>query len=1455
MSAKKSQFARVDRRTRGLGGNLSTGARWLILAAGVVCISSSLAGCPGFNPQDDAARETPAPEPPKKPLLAITPARGSVLGGTRVTISSLSDEVPSFVGGSEVILGGFLASNIELVDDKTIRATIPAQSAGRVDVTVRTHENGAATESAAFEYVAVADADAEICAQIEQIYPGAPRVVSAVATSNTSVRVTFSEPVRSGVTDNSNYSVIIPDGGILMLDREHPPVPRADLTVVELTTLSQTDAMYQLTVTGIRDLVGNSIAAPDMLVDPAVTTFFGIAPAHVDAHTDTDGDGFADWFEMLGWEITIELADGTRVQSYVTSDPYNPDTDGDGMDDGEENAHSLDPRTDDTDADLVPDYDELYLWRSNPRDQDSDDDGFADHTELHFQTSLILADTDGDQLDDRDELLNRGRNPRIADLPIPVVTVGEMNLELDQRYTYSDQFGREQQFQESYNDTLQRDSSSSISNTQSMTARAHIENKLTIGGGAEWGKGDLGPVSKFHVSASNELSVGFGWEGTLASTQQTSRSASRTYNEAVSRVSQISSTSSVTRETVGARLSSAITLSAGSDIAFQVSELEISVLQQDPRDRSRLIPIATLEPSEPDAVYSVGPLMPEIGPLIFENSEIFPSMVESLMKDARGLAFEVANFSITDELDRNFAFSSQEVIERTASITIDFGNGESENYRIATAGQFDMRGNPQGIGMADALRAAGLVPWPGEDPELGSVSAPNDKRPKPVDPEIVGSFGMRTLPSTDDDGNPINVRVITRVRGVQDDFDAQTVEPDKPHDGGFWITFVTLRDPSESGAGPALRGAGNFDEIRLHAGESYIMAFVKDKDRDQLTSLEEFFSGSSDSLSDTDQDGLGDFLEVRGQWNDAGLGAWLVYTDKKPGGYRAYAAPYMADSDEDGLTDGAEYALCRYRYAEDGSIPAGAYATETTDGGVSSWDVAPEDLPDAFAPADGLPRGWHTQVNAETGAPARFPRNHAALDPRKADTDEDGITDADEVNGYYVELFDDQITDDITRRVFVYSDPLNADTDRDGLLDGMESLFGTNPVGTDSGTVFDDDLDGLPNRVEETGWTITINGVERQVFSNSSDPDSDNDNIPDYVEWLAKTNPWYDCDPADKPCFDVHPDPDVTAPGYDTDDDGLSDYDEWDGVVLPQDQEKLAFCEQVPNCAGYLANAVAYMTDPREADTDGDGLDDGAEIAGWTVCLNREPAGYPVHSDPLDPDTDVDGWPDGDEFTYGSDPRKADTDGDGTYDPVEVTRVASDGSTRDPLTRDQRITITFDWFSIIQDGRPGGSGTCLPSWPTRMSFEFGAWWVDQALADAWVTSDGFFDGESDYDLCPECWDGGSCSSSSDCAGWCQVGGSFVSVWEGSELWLPGYVEAASKSFIARHDSAFVPYGRVRLTENLEQWKYIWYPFDSATPMTIPVETPLQMLNQTTGPDFDIDGDDVELDLSGRIMVD
>ena len=116
-------------------------------------------------------------------------------------------------------------------------------------------------------------------------------------------------------------------------------------------------------------------------------------------------------------------------------------------------------------------------------------------------------------------------------------------------------------------------------------------------------------------------------------------------------------------------------------------------------------------------------------------------------------------------------------------------------------------------------------------------------------------------------------------------------------------------------------------------------------------------------------------------------------------------------------------------------------------------------------------------------------------------------------------------------------------------------------------------------------------------------------------------------------------------------------------------------------------------TNPRLADTDGDGLNDGAEVAAGTNPANADTDGdglddrYETETaglDPLRPDSDRDGMPDGwevangldptsavgadgadgdldgdglsnlDEYRNNCNPRVRDTDGDGVNDNVEV---------------------------------------------------------------------------------------------------------------------------------------------------------------------------------------------------------
>ncbi|HEY8445575.1 MAG TPA: hypothetical protein VIL01_00550 [Thermomicrobiales bacterium] len=93
--------------------------------------------------------------------------------------------------------------------------------------------------------------------------------------------------------------------------------------------------------------------------------------------------------------------------------------------------------------------------------------------------------------------------------------------------------------------------------------------------------------------------------------------------------------------------------------------------------------------------------------------------------------------------------------------------------------------------------------------------------------------------------------------------------------------------------------------------------------------------------------------------------------------------------------------------------------------------------------------------------------------------------------------------------------------------------------------------------------------------------------------------------------------------------------------------------ELVPNAdedGDGLTNADEQQrgTDPFEADTDGDGLDDGAEV-------NEH------QTDPTNADTDGDGLEDGAEVnSAGTDPNNPDTDGDGTSDGDEALVFGTD---------------------------------------------------------------------------------------------------------------------------------------------------------------------------------------------------
>ncbi len=124
---------------------------------------------------------------------------------------------------------------------------------------------------------------------------------------------------------------------------------------------------------------------------------------------DTDGDG---------------LTDGEEVIVYGT-DPLDPDSDNDGLTDGDEVLDTLtDPNDDDTDNDGLLDGAEVQTHETDPLDEDTDNDGLLDGTEVNGPTDPLDEDTDNDGLLDGTEVNDTGTNPTNPDTDSDGLTDG-----------------------------------------------------------------------------------------------------------------------------------------------------------------------------------------------------------------------------------------------------------------------------------------------------------------------------------------------------------------------------------------------------------------------------------------------------------------------------------------------------------------------------------------------------------------------------------------------------------------------------------------------------------------------------------------------------------------------------------------------------------------------------------------------------------------------------------------------------------------------------------------------------------------------------------------------------------------------------------------------------------------------------------------------------------------------
>ena len=412
---------------------------------------------------------------------------------------------------------------------------------------------------------------------------------------------------------------------------------------------------------------------------------------------------------------------------------------------------------------------------------------------------------------------------------------------------------------------------------------------------------------------------------------------------------------------------------------------------------------------------------------------------------------------------------------------------------------------------------------------------------------------------------------------------------------------------------------------------------------------------------DSDNDGLQDGTEDAN--HDGTWGVEDVHAD--PGSFNTQATPNSdgyyetdlcnCDTDGDGLLDGEEVALI----GGAPTAPSRPYLRATP----GFVEVIPEGRSEVY-PTGPDYTGGPTEPPLYTFAPAPGPDISATIPALDIDSDNDGLSDYEEVNITGTDPLDADSDDDTImdadeliatggleynpangigpRRTFDQnSDPLDINTDDDYLFDPVEGTCG-NPIYLGTG------LSALEGK---TGGT---RDTECPYVNNA---DSDNDGLQDglviYVN--PQTSILYDYSYTHFEAFrDVAPylgPLGVNSPGYPK-----------VTVTPPTDGEQYDdlicnVCDSDSDGDGLLdGEEVSIGTNPDDWDTDDDGRSDWHEHTG----------GGPIATDPFDPDTDDDGLTDSVEV-FGDNPTNpvnADTDGDGLCDGGAGTPWMTSGDTR-----------------------------------------------------------------------------------------------------------------------------------------------------------------------------------------------
>ena len=522
----------------------------------------------------------------------------------------------------------------------------------------------------------------------------------------------------------------------------------------------------------------------------------------------------------------------------------------------------------------------------------------------------------------------------------------------------------------------------------------------------------------------------------------------------------------------------------------------------------------------------------------------------------------------------------------------------------------------------------------------------------------------------------------------------QVGDSDADNVPGWYEEYAGFNDSDVSDAAMMLGAQSLLDSYNNYRD---ISSYIIDSDSDGLSDGEEadlFASSLSNFNVDTDKDGLTDKQEIQFGVIDPGacpLDPENYNSDGDPNNI----ADGKEDCDGDGLSNVEELNFYGTDMFDDDSDGDGV--SDVFELFVLATDPN-KDISNDFN-LDGVLDNLDNDGGADfdgdglTNAQEEF----HGTNPFEVDTDGDGISDTDEINGAVTNVVGDYL-----------SSPLLADTDADGLSDLIENsvafLDAQNSADGIS-SIIDSDGDGLYD------WEEALYGT------NKDDPHSDADGLTDFEEVrpaFVAGEPHYTTDPT----------------RVDTDDDSLTDFEERQGRDPGVDVVCIAEGAAVP--------LGVIKTRGDQSDSDGDGLSDRLEF-------NLTGASRVFYSNPMKLDSDHDGVSDFDEYEYeyaydedrliqfgfdvSSPPNvrlsalNCDTDGDGLGDLEEYSSNSNAGYAD---TDNDLLNDTQESSLNLRADSPDTDGDGL-----RDGFEFYLTLTDPLSID--TDEDNIVDGDEDLD--------------------------------------------------------------------------------------------------------------------------